>query len=191
MDGGRGDPESEEDLEQRLVQLLNLPPAGPQATGTLPGAEGSYPSPTPPSFLSLDCDALAATLASLPLHRKLDISLEILSLAEDTPREEDALRHSSLVEKTSPFDFPSPASFGLRSTGGPLVKGSPLGLYRPSRQTSSKADESLQRTEPLQCLGVHPSVATASALHTEPDLSAPTSGEKTDDLDDILDELLA
>lgn len=36
------------------------------------------------SFLSLDCSALAEAFSSLPLHKRLDISLELLELATDT-----------------------------------------------------------------------------------------------------------
>ena len=36
------------------------------------------------SFLSLDCNALAEALSSLPLHKRLDISLELLELGADT-----------------------------------------------------------------------------------------------------------
>ena len=35
------------------------------------------------SFLSLDCAALAESLSSLPLHQRLDISLQLLELGED------------------------------------------------------------------------------------------------------------
>ena len=36
------------------------------------------------SFLSLDCNALAKALSSLPSHKRLDISLELLELGADT-----------------------------------------------------------------------------------------------------------
>ena len=45
------------------------------------------------SFLSLDCNALAEALSSLPLHKRLDISLELLELGTDSS-------HSSTENKT-------------------------------------------------------------------------------------------
>ena len=43
------------------------------------------------SFLSLDCGALAEAMSSLPLHKRLDISLELLELATDpSPRHPEA-----------------------------------------------------------------------------------------------------
>ena len=43
------------------------------------------------SFLSLDCGALAEAMSSLPLHKRLDISLELLELATDpSPRHSEA-----------------------------------------------------------------------------------------------------
>ena len=50
------------------------------------GQAGLFISVTVPqsSFLSLDCSALAEALSSLPLHKRLDISLELLELGTDT-----------------------------------------------------------------------------------------------------------
>ena len=45
------------------------------------------------SFLSLDCNTLAEALSSLPLHKRLDISLELLELGTDSS-------HSSTENKT-------------------------------------------------------------------------------------------
>ena len=73
--------ENEEHLEQRLIQLLNLPIH--HHTPPLPSHTVVVEKTIEPSFLSLDCSTLADTLSSLPLHKKLDISLELLELAEE------------------------------------------------------------------------------------------------------------
>ena len=76
--------ENQEQLQQQLVQLLNLPihhtpppPAEPSISLTKPEIEES--------FLTLDCTALANSLSCLPMHKRLDISLELLDLCEQAP----------------------------------------------------------------------------------------------------------
>ena len=50
------------------------------------------------SFLSLDCNALAEALSPLPLHKRLDISLELLELGTDSS-------HSSTENEVENLDL--------------------------------------------------------------------------------------
>lgn len=80
--------ENEEQLEQRLLQLLNLPIH--HMTTPLHNSDPSLPESNTStgllqlnadsSFLSLDTAALAESLSSLPLHQRLDISLDLIEL---------------------------------------------------------------------------------------------------------------
>lgn len=81
--------ESEEQLEQRLIQLLNLP-----IRHSLPALSADSPhfSPKTPAhtdfdneeipFLSLDCADLAESLSTLPLHQRLDLDPDFMKLCE-------------------------------------------------------------------------------------------------------------
>lgn len=79
--------ENEEQLEQRLLQLLNLPihhmtpihstdahPALPSEADSLQENDSS--------FLSLDCAGLADSLSSLPLYQRLGLDLDLVELCE-------------------------------------------------------------------------------------------------------------
>lgn len=73
--------ENEDQLQQRLVQLLNLPIH--HVTPSLEDASESVQQlDESDSFLSLDCPALAASLSSLPLHQVLGISSDLVQLCD-------------------------------------------------------------------------------------------------------------
>ena len=78
--------ENEEQLQQRLVQLLNLPVhhvAPPMTTprGAIDDASSTHVADSD-SFLRLDCAALAESLSSIPLHQMLGISPDLVQLCE-------------------------------------------------------------------------------------------------------------
>lgn len=88
------EPGREERLQERLTQLLDLPTVAPPAElDPTSGGHGSNttdddngPTATAAaaaahSSLTLDCDAIAAALGSLPLHRVLDLDPELFELA--------------------------------------------------------------------------------------------------------------
>lgn len=82
--------EDEDQLEQRLIQLLNLP------IHHMPPTQSTYSHSThsaevdslqgqengDPTFLSLDCAELAECLSALPMHQRLDIDLDLVELCE-------------------------------------------------------------------------------------------------------------
>lgn len=210
LDGGGVAPEGEKELEQRLVQLLNLPTAAPTLSGTLPRSEECQPPP--PSFLSLDCEALAASLSSLPLHQKLDISWEIFALAEDTTTEGDALSNSPRLDRPShepasptpsdnhtkqpltleqfTFDFPSPETFKQQTVDAPLTQARTSGHRHLANMPSANEPHTTHGTTLItgDPSPSHPGTTTALVGDIQ---GAPTAGESTSELDDILDELLA
>ena len=90
-------PETEEQLQQRLVQLLDLPLA-PQAThwGTEEGTEVEGER----GFLSLNVAELAESLSDLPVHVRLDLSPQLLE--QYGVNETDLEVGGALVEQTPP-----------------------------------------------------------------------------------------
>lgn len=79
------EPGGDQQLEERLTQLLDLPTVAPpleldHAHKQHGGTVGSPAAACCPS-LTLDCDAVAAALGSLPLHQVLDLDPQLFALA--------------------------------------------------------------------------------------------------------------
>ena len=75
--------DSEEALQDRLLQLFNLPTTHTTPSLTDIGDVSSVSNSTPEleessNFLTLDCNALAKALSTLPLYQLLDIDPEVL-----------------------------------------------------------------------------------------------------------------
>ena len=70
-------PETEEQLQQRLVQLLDLPLA-PQTAHWEPGEDTQLERQGGEGFLSLNVAELAESLKELPVHTRLDLSPQLL-----------------------------------------------------------------------------------------------------------------
>ena len=96
-------PETEEQLQQRLVQLLDLPLA-PQAThwGTEEGKATHWGTEVEGErgFLSLNVAELAESLSDLPVHVRLDLSPQLLE--QYGVNETDLEVGGALVEQTPP-----------------------------------------------------------------------------------------
>ena len=78
---------SEEQLQQRLIQLLNLPVhhhtvAAPPFLATHPNSADTFSEDSPDQFSSLDTAALAESLSSMSLHQMLDIDVDLVELCE-------------------------------------------------------------------------------------------------------------
>lgn len=223
--------ETDEELQLRLIQLLNLP----QQTDTIAefsrkclddsllGSQGDS------KFITLDCHALADSLSCLPVHERLDIDVDLLELGEytcdistneETVSEEETSR-LSYSKQTSDKCISSCGH--LNSTDGKQYKKSNCIdhlLHNPSQTchnhrlpeaATSEHDHETNDTgsvahchkeggrtmaanvamsSRLDCHTVRksrPSVATV--VGCAPPLHPPPAHE-TDELDDMLDELL-
>lgn len=98
--------DNEELLHQRLVQLMNLPTHHHKSPMTPSPSDSTDDAGSP--FLTLDCEALATSLSTLPLYTRLDLSLELLELCDEAPSSpsSDTPATSSsqeMVESTSHF----------------------------------------------------------------------------------------
>ena len=186
------------------------------------GQAGLFISVTVPqsSFLSLDCNALAEALSSLPLHKRLDISLELLELGADTSSENKTevenldlavACSSKSLDKTTKQQF----SFQFTHESPNLHKSRDILLGTRehalgSSHATTDGDEELDKlltadTHTQRTSGGMREVASDYRVVTDDSqLSTPTHSNTTSlvgtagdqpatdpELDDILDELLA
>ncbi|KAL5464133.1 hypothetical protein EMCRGX_G033100 [Ephydatia muelleri] len=75
--------ETDEQLQARLIQLLNIPKVHMSTTPVFDDeVDSSYEQSS--SFLALDCNTLVRALESIPTHRKLLIDTALMDLGDQT-----------------------------------------------------------------------------------------------------------
>lgn len=183
--------ESEEALQDRLLQLFNLP-----ITHTTPSladieAESSLTDSTRDSsnnFLTLDCRALAEALSTLPLHQQLDIDLELLQ-QEEEEKEIKMFSQSSLSSShASPLDVANCGS-SASSVGGDTAGGSGLDFSQSLKRISTKDDERKIEFSSLQTSKETSSLTGQLPTSAPPGFSGATVVSDVDERDQ-LDRLL-
>lgn len=105
----------------------------PSAHVITPHPHSSDTDPSPSSFLSLDCAALAVSLADIPLHQLLGISPELVELCKMDAQPVNA--ESALTPNIPEIDLSvcrrKKYTFEFKPPESPLVK-----LHTPSTSTS-------------------------------------------------------
>ena len=203
-------PETEEQLQLRLVQLLSLPQV-PQHTQQAIQEVEERGEGEGEGFLSLDVAELAKSLRSLPVSERLDLPAELLELY--------GVRESELVADSGAKRAPSPspplAEVETRSLlsraretstqsfdfSAPREKTT---VGQPSLETEAPSDVDLDSLLSSQPPGpADPLPPPPSSLHPESDHTPHTrkatppnlAGTKplptTTELDDMLDDLLS
>ena len=173
--------ETEEELQQRLMQLFNLPT---QPVSTDLTVENSPPDiKETPQYITLDCNSLAESIASLPVHERLGLSGQLLELGG----------YSTLPVGNSNGDIIVQERIQSESLTSELKKGQ--ATRNDSRSSSSEATQSgareiqVGKTIEEQWQGkfdFNPHTLASTAVNTPQQ-----DGENDSELDELLSESVA
>ena len=209
--------QTEEELQQRLLQLFNLPTN--QSVSTPLNSEFTPPDiKETPQYITLDCNLLAESLAGLPVHQRLGLSTELLELGGYSIH--TGSENSVMAQERTQFENPTP---GLpkeqvsSGSGGITVEASThqnsaqgIGSGRtgeeqggfdfkphtPAATAECTVAPDVEDDSELDQLLSEPTAATSEGLSgaEKPKESYEphtTATQETDELNDMLDELLA
>ena len=212
--------QTEEELQQRLLQLFNLPTN--QSVSTPLNSEFSPPDiKETPQYITLDCNSLAESLACLPVHQRLGLSTELLELGGYSIH--TGSENSVMAQERTQFENPTPGlpkeQVVSSGSGGITAEASTHQISAQGIGSGKTGEEQGQErfdfkphtpAATAECT-VAPDVEDDSELDqllSEP-AAAPSEGlsgtekpkeshepqtavtQETDELDDMLDELLA
>lgn len=227
--------ETEEELQLRLIQLLNLPvqtnasvsPAGLAQDYSVLGSQINS------QFITLDCCSLADSLSCLPVHKRLDISAHLLELGgyadEFSSKRETSTEESSSLTHRNEIELANVDSTSDRVQNVTVISGiqnegkgfnfqvSPQTAAKTVPEAKSMQPSSVEKTEtlPHTDLGgdteldhlLQQSSTTIDTVKfvivenkqdvitnvqcTHPSSALPQPVHETDELDDMLDELLS
>ncbi len=237
--------ETEEELQQRLVQLFNLPTqVHVPFTFTEPDHFMADPKESI-NYITLDCNKLAESLAIIPLHDRLDLNVELLEMggysatcssyeqkvtkdkhSENEPRKIYLPHQIKAMDKLTPYKKQSVLKSELSEKQKPTVPVAPShaqALPTPTAEQSiavpttsdhtveqsiavpTTSDHTVEQSIAVPTTSDHTVERNAGSDDSELDslelranvnggvseMAMQTGTQETDELDDILDELLA
>ncbi len=194
--------QSDEDLKLRLLQLFNLPTSAQSLS--IPRSTEPKPCATDPdesaNYISLDCNALAESLATIPLHERLGLGEVLLENSGHSATVSSHKPKSVCPETEQFYDSRQSGTF----KAAPFEKqNATLGpLKAPTRNFKETATvfSTLPATDKHSAALGHTFSGCTIESHDNPEAhqvdnkdggaEVPTTTD-TEELDDMLDELLA